>query len=429
MENDNLDFAFEKMRDTKNHVFITGNAGTGKSTLARKFIEAYKEQCIVLAPTGIAAINIGGQTIHSFFGFPARPISQNSIKKLERSYAPDYEKIKIINAAKYLIIDEISMVRADIMEQIFWFFEKNFPGKSFGGLKLIMIGDVDQLPPVIASDEERKMILARYKSEFFFHANCWNESPFEKIVLTKVFRQKDAQFVRLLNSIKNNTFAPYEIDILNAQLVKTEKLNPTDGIMLCATNATAQEVNFEMIKRLRSEAITLIGRTSGNFDVKNCTVESVIVLKKGCRVMTMRNSQDINNKYSNGSIGTVLSFDNKTESLRIELDNGNIIEVLPYEFESVDFEYNEQSDNIKHKVTGTFIQHPVRVAYAVTIHKSQGMTYDKVIIDLGERGAFAHGQVYVALSRCTSFKGITLRRPLNAKDFIYNKNVSQFNLL
>ncbi len=415
------DEAYNILTTGPNHIFLTGNAGTGKSTLIRKFIEEHPNKCIVLAPTGIAAVNIGGETIHKFFHLPARTVSYSSIKYLDERNPIDWEKKNIIRRAKYLIIDEISMVRADLMDAISWFFKKNFNNETFAHLKVIMIGDINQLPPVIASEEEKEMLQQRYKSEYFFDARCWSEVAFTKIVLTKIWRQSDPVFIKILGDIKNNCLSDSDLQMLNKSCYTDVELDPLMGIMLCATNKTADMINAEMINMIPGNVIQLTGIIQGGFDTKNCTVEPVIHLKIGCQVMTMRNGQG----YYNGSRG---KFVGRTMSNDLIIDiDGEQIEVGLHEFKSIKYTYDRDKDTIQASETGKFIQYPVKVAYAMTIHKSQGLTFDKIIIDLGERGAFAHGQVYVALSRCTSMQGITLRNVIQKKDLIYNKSVLQFN--
>lgn len=269
MTEDNLTYAYEQLTSNEN-IFLTGNAGTGKTTLIKKFISENIDSCIVLAPTGVAALNIGGQTIHRFFGFPARVISYESVKVLDDYDPRDMNRIAILRRAKYLIIDEISMVRADMMDQIAWFFHKNSEvishkrkgdtSGAFCGIKLIMIGDLDQLPPVVATEEEKAMLSSRYNSEFFFSSKLFQQyAKFKTVKLTKVFRQSDPDFVQLLNDIKNNSISDSQISMLNFECVtQQEILSPdTHGIMLAATNKIADEVNQELLGRLDSPLISL----------------------------------------------------------------------------------------------------------------------------------------------------------------------------
>jgi ATP-dependent DNA helicase PIF1 len=423
---DNLDYAWNKLNEPSGHIFLTGNAGTGKTTLIRKFIEEHEGRCVVLAPTGIAAVQCGGQTIHSFFQFPARPISYQAVKFLGEDKPEDIAKRELIENTDFFIFDEASMIRADLMDQIGWYFHKNFPSLSpFAGKKIIMVGDLDQLPPVVATEEESQMLAKRYSSPFFFSAGAWSiYSTFETIKLTKVWRQTDPVFVELLNNIKNNHVAPFDIDRLNVECIRysTEE-DQKPGIMICTTNKLAAEENAIRLNKLDSPLIVLEGTIRGDFSDKSCLVDKTLHLKIGCRVMTMRN--DPYGNYSNGSIGTLKGYD-PLSGLTIEFDNGAVIAVGRYTFESVEFKYSNKEDLIKHQITGQFIQYPIRLAYAITIHKAQGQTFDKVRIDMGY-GAFAHGQLYVALSRCRSLEGITLIRPVTGRDLIYDKHIVQFN--
>lgn len=419
---DNIEYAYSMMKRRDIHIFLTGNAGTGKSTLVRRFITEHPGECLIMAPTGLAAVNVGGVTVHKFFSFPARPISYNSIKKLSPFDPIDNERINVINKAKYLIIDEISMIRADIMDQIAWFFYKNF-NTPFAHLKIIMVGDLDQLPPVVSSEAERSMLLARYKSEFFFDAKVWEQEKFAIVKLTKVWRQTDERFISILNKIKERTITDIELDILNNTCGVYGPLTPeNDGVYLCATNKLADMVNSEELNRLNTEAYYLAGEVKGDFNLSKFNIEQYITLKVGCRVMIMRNGTE----YSNGSLGTFLGLTPRPENLIIQLDDQRTVYVPKFVFEEISYSYNKDSDSVGASLEGEFIQYPVRVAYAISIHKSQGQTFDKCIIDI-RGGAFAHGQVYVALSRCRSLSGIKLISRINKRDLIYSPRVLEFN--
>jgi ATP-dependent exoDNAse (exonuclease V) alpha subunit len=427
-----LDQVYAEMEDLiSGHIFLTGDAGTGKSTLANRFREAHKDEVIMLAPTGIAAVNVKGQTIHRFFHLPARTVNYNSIKFLSRLEPSDEIKRNIIRKAKYIMIDEASMIRADLMDCISWFLEKNFENGPFAGKKIILIGDLDQLPPVVGSLEESDMLYQRYQSEFFFSAHCWQKETFKTIRLTHIFRQSDPEFIRLLNEIKNNRLAPYEIDRLNKMCFRAG-LTDMDGIILCSNNKDVARYNEFMLNKLAGDVLMVRGEMHGDFNPKNCTVEQEIYVKAGCRVMIMRN--DPEGQFHNGTIGTlkhVEYLENATQTLalyvQVELDNGKVVEIGRFTFESIEYTYDKAQDSISSRPSGQFHQIPIKVAYALSVHKSQGQTFDKIIIDLGERGAFAHGQLYVALSRCRTLEGVKFSRPLKYTDLIYNQRVLEFN--
>lgn len=459
---DNIAYAYERLCDKLTHIFLSGDAGSGKSTLIREFILAHEGKCLVCAPTGLAAINIEGSTIHSLFGFPTVPLSYSSIKKLDPLNDIDIDRIAIFRAAEYLIIDEISMTRADLMDQIAWFFFKNSKvicgqeDKPFAGLKVIMIGDLSQLEPVVATEKEKDMLQKRYRSSFFFDADCWNperHASFETIKLTKIWRQNDPYFIGILNEIKYNKLSPFTIDAINSRCYKmiAGRAEQNDGIMLCSRNDDAAKINTNRLSAHDGTALAIRGTVYGTFPQSQMPVELTLNLKIGCRIMLVRNS----NEYYNGSMGTIVGYD--SDNIKIDTSQGFPIEIedpllevmldIPHipnvneysqhninnttfvslcTFENIDYEYDEAEDKLHRKVIGKFKQFPVKLAYAISIHKSQGQTYDKVNIDFGQYGAFAHGQAYVAISRCKSIDGIRLMRPMKPKDVIVSKRVDEF---
>lgn len=432
---DNTEWAFAQLEDTTCHNFLTGPAGSGKSTLIRKFIEKHHDETLVCASTGIAAVNIGGVTIHKLFSFPIIPVGYSGIKHLQPDQRPaDAEKWRIFKAAKYIIIDEISMVRVDVMDQISWFLHKNFNADGpMGGKKIIMVGDIDQLPPVVASDKDKEMLFKRnYASPYFMDAACWNPArltSFKTIALTKVWRQADPEFVGLLNSIKRNEVSPLDIDRLNARCYKPKEDN--GGVLLCATNKIAEETNAHRLAQVDADPIYSTGEVSGDFPDSAMACAKLMELRPGCRIMTIVNQPSKGKPaYVNGSIGTFIErvIDETGDRLVIQFDGSEEhIEVGKFIFENVDYVYDPEKDKVKSEVVGRYTQFPIKLAYALTIHKSQGQSFDKIMIDLGHRGAFAHGQTYVALSRCRSIDGIILKRPLSMSDFVYDKVVEQFN--
>lgn len=423
--------------ETNEHIFLTGDGGTGKTTLIQRLRKIYDElgiPYVVLAPTGIAAINAGGQTIHSFYGFRSGAIDYAHIANLKdnpqklSAYLLHKKVLKVL-------IDEISMVRADIMDYIDWFYDKNFPGLPFGGKQIIMVGDLDQLPPVVGSEEERKFINQKFGNEFFFSAKCWQRSEFKIIKLTKIWRQNDPVFIGLLNRIKNNKTTVEDLEFINRVCVKEGKPSPqAGGIAVTATKERAENINIKMLFRLPGEFYRFEARVTGDFNQKNAPVNPLIEIKKGARVMFAINDPDKPRRFVNGTMGTltdIIEFENEEgvkedPILKIELDNGEIIRLARATFEQRKFVYDPEKESIKDSVSSTFEQYPLKLAYAITIHKSQGLTFDRLIIDLG-KGAFSHGQVYVALSRCRTLEGITLTQPLNASDLIYNDVVLNFN--
>ena len=415
--------ALEIMENSSRHVFITGKAGTGKSTLLAYFRQNTNKEVALLAPTGVAALNIQGQTIHSFFNFKPN-ITPEKVKKVSGQDGHIYKEFDTI------IIDEISMVRADLLDCVEKFLRLNGPHRKkwFGGIQMIFIGDLYQLPPVVTA-AEREIFTHRYTSPYFFSGQVFKEPTFdmEFIELEKVYRQTEPDFIRLLNGIRNRSCTDEDIVRLNENY-REDFVPPDDGfcITLTSTNDLAANRNLQKLDALPGLAIELHGVLSGEFDRSSLPAEENLIFKPGAQVMLVNN--DKYGRWVNGTIGRIVGLEKGEEGeteIMVSLQDGTVVEVLPHTWELFTYEYDRATKRISTKKTGSFTQYPVRLAWAVTIHKSQGKTFDRVVIDMG-RGAFAHGQVYVALSRCTNFDGITLTKPLKKNHIRMDWRVAKF---
>ncbi|MEO0164633.1 MAG: AAA family ATPase [candidate division WOR-3 bacterium] len=406
--NDEFKKALALMENTDKNVFVTGKAGTGKSTLLEYFRSITSKKIVVLAPTGVAALNVQGETIHSFFGFKP-DVTIKTVKKLKPEDARIYRELDAI------IIDEISMVRADLLDCVDHFLRLNGKdsNKPFGGIQMIFIGDLYQLPPVVTS-KEKKIFSEYYKSAYFFDAKVFKDLPVEFVELEKVYRQKDANFIELLNRIRNNTVTEEDIRLLNTRVGAQLKKGKNDFVVYLTTlNEVAHRINEECLQKLPGKVYQWTADIEGEFDKNSFPTDYILTIKPGAQVMMLNN--DSMGRWVNGSIGRVLNvrYSKKEgcDTIAVQLQDDNIEYVTPFTWEIFHFYYNENTKTIESETVGKFTQYPLKLAWAVTIHKSQGKTFDKVIIDLG-RGTFAGGQVYVALSRCTSFEGISLSKPI-----------------
>ena len=403
----------EQLENTKDHFYITGKAGSGKSTLLAYFRSVTQKNTAVLAPTGVAAIRVKGQTIHSFFGFPPKVIQTRHIKKVRQ--------IELLQNLETLIIDEISMVRADVFDAIDYSLRvhRKKLTQPFGGVQVIVFGDLFQLPPVVNMDESSLLERIYPNGQFFFHSNIFQDAQFKTLELQSIYRQTDDHFIYLLNAVRDGSITNSQIDNLNDSLVDNFEMDE-GKIILTTTNARASGINQNYLKQLSSEEFSYRAQATGQFYKELFPTDEVLKLKKGAQVIMIKN--DPEKRWVNGSIGTIHDIDEKKIKVKI---NHKIYEVKKEKWDRIQYSYDDDQQEVLENVTGSFKQYPMRLAWAITIHKSQGQTFEKVIIDMSQ-GSFAPGQLYVALSRCISLEGIELLRPLKKSDVIVNKQLIGF---
>ncbi|MCG2704331.1 MAG: DEAD/DEAH box helicase [Candidatus Omnitrophica bacterium] len=405
--------AFELIENTNECIFITGRAGTGKSTLLRLVKEKTRKNTVVLAPTGVSAINVTGQTIHSFFKFPPKFIQRQDIRRLRNRRL--LEKIELI------IIDEVSMVRADLLDAIDAAMRLNRGfDVPFGGAQVVMFGDLFQLPPVIKGRELLDFFEKHYGSQYFFDAHVFKDVKLKFIELHKIYRQSDAEFIELLEKIRNKRQLREALEILNKRWQEELPRDGHQGITLTTTNDTCLRINEEHLKRLVSLEYHYQAQIDEKFEDSFFPTEYDLKLKAGAQVMLIRN--DPEKRWVNGTIARIAQLNEDMVKISV---GDNVYELEKQTWSKVEYRYDKQEDTITEELIGSFLQYPLKLAWAITIHKSQGKTFDKVIIDLG-RGAFAHGQVYVALSRCSSLEGIVLKRPVHAADIVFDSKIYDF---
>ena len=415
--------AMTLMEDTQQHLFITGKAGTGKSTLLDYFCSKTKKKPVVLAPTGVAALNVKGQTIHRFFNFYIDVTPEKIRNKDIKPRNPKlYKKLNTI------IIDEVSMLRADLLDCIDEFLRMYGPTKMqpFGGVQMVFVGDLYQLPPVVGK-EERKIFSSLYPTPYFFSAHVMGHATLEMVELETVYRQKDEQFVSLLNKIRNNSVEETDIDELNQRYIPEEP-EPTDDsftISLTTTNKAADEINDTHLRTLKGKTHMSEAAIRGEFSKEYYPTATLLHFKIGAQIMLLNN--DPKGRWVNGSIGVIeaLDYDDDDEEyLKIRLhDSDQLVSVTPFMWEVYTFAVEDGA--LISAPAGSFTQYPFRLAWAVTIHKSQGKTFDRVVLDIG-RGTFASGQTYVGLSRCTSFEGIRLKVPLKKQHIRTDPRIYKF---
>ncbi len=410
--------ALNLMEKTNKNVFITGKAGTGKSTLLQLFAGITSKKIVVLAPTGVAALNVKGQTIHSFFGFKP-DVTLDSIGRVSKEKRELYKNLDMI------VIDEVSMVRADLLDCVDKFMKINGKKRTipFGGTQMILIGDLYQLPPVV-SKGEGGMFREYYKSEYFFDAEAFRKFKAEFIELEENYRQEDERFLKILNDIRGNTVSDEELKELNKRVDPDFKPPSEDGyVTLVPTNALAEKINNDNLNSLPGNEQVFNAILNGDFKKNELPAKEKIFLKKGVQVMLLNNDEA--KRWVNGSVGVVNSINTERDSVTINLLEGSEVEVEPHTWKLFKFSYDSKAKKLVSSVSGRFTQYPIALAWALTIHKSQGKTFDKVVIDVGN-GMFANGQLYVALSRCRSLKGIILKKGIEKNHVFSDWRVVKF---
>lgn len=413
--NDDFRHALELIERQGRSAFITGKAGTGKSTLLRYFRAKTNKATVVLAPTGLAAINVSGQTIHSFFKFPPKFIDKDNIRRSRNA--------ELFRKLDTIIIDEVSMVRADLMDGIDAALRLNRgnPKTPFGGVQLVFFGDLFQLPPIVRERELKEYFNDHYGGPYFFLAKAFEGLDLPYIDLQKIYRQSDDKFKDLLNKIREKKIDQDLLKTLNSRVRSVGDFNGSGSyITLTTTNDAAFQTNMAFLEKISEKNYTYKASVTGRFDPTSFPTEEVLELKKGAQVMMIKNDPD--KRWVNGTLGKISEL--QEEKICVEI-YGTSYEVEKETWQNIEYQYNREKNRIEERIVGTFQQYPLRLAWAITIHKSQGQTFERVAIDLG-RGAFAHGQTYVALSRCKSLEGISLSRPVTPGDIIFDDKVYGF---
>lgn len=432
---DNQEFqnALQILNFTHRSLFLTGKAGTGKSTFLRYIAATTKKKHIVLAPTGIAAINAGGSTLHSFFKLPFHPLlpndSQYSIRNLRKTMKYNGEKCKLLREVELIIIDEISMVRADIIDfidKVLRVYNRNMR-EPFGGKQMLFVGDIYQLEPVVR-DEDRQLLHPFYPSAFFFDAKVFQQMQLVSIELTKVYRQNDPTFIALLDHIRTSAVTATDLYTLNHQVgAQVDTAANGLAITLSTRRDTVDYINSTRLRELEGEATLFEGVIEGDFPENNLPSPLHLELKVGAQVLFVRNDKE--KRWVNGTLGTITGFTQNEEdapgTIQVCTEDGAELDVEREIWGNIKYSFNEKEQKIEEQTIGTFRQFPLRLAWAITVHKSQGLTFRYVKIDFSG-GVFAGGQTYVALSRCTSLQGISLQKPIRPEDIFIKSEVIRF---
>lgn len=430
LNNPELQNALQILEFTRRSLFLTGKAGTGKSTFLRYIASTIKKKHVILAPTGIAAINAGGATLHSFFKLPFHPLLPNdsrySARNIRDTLKYNSEKRKLLREVELIIVDEISMVRADIIDfidKVLRIYNRNMR-EPFGGKQLLLVGDIYQLEPVL-KEEDRQLLQPFYPSSFFFDTKVFRQMQLVSIELTKVYRQSDPVFINILDHIRTSKVGTADLAMLN-QHVGTALEN--DGTKLAITLSTRRDtvdyINEKRLGELPGEPTIFHGAIEGEFPDSSLPTPQELVLKTGAQILFIRNDKE--KRWVNGTLGTIIGFGDEDEGIiYVRTEDGTDCDVERELWENVKYTFNEKEQKVEEQAIGTYTQFPLRLAWAITVHKSQGLTFNKVKIDF-TGGVFAGGQTYVALSRCTSLEGISLKEPIRREDVFVKAEVQHF---
>ena len=433
LDNKEWQQALQIIEYTRRSLFLTGKAGTGKSTFLRYVAQHTKKKLVILAPTGIAAINAGGQTLHSFFKLPFHPLLPNdsryNVRNIRKTLKYNNDLIKLLRELELIIIDEISMVRADIIDfidRLLRIYCRNMR-EPFGGKQLLLVGDIFQLEPVVKEDEWRLM-QPFYASAYFFSAKVWEQMQLVSVELRKVYRQTDSDFIAILDRIRENAATDADLQAVNNRAVAADgsPVGTNNGfqITLATRRDTVDYINDQQLQQLDGAASIFRGTIQGDFPLTSLPAPMELEVKPGAQVIFTKNDKE--KRWVNGTIGVVIGIDEEEGIIGVVDEDGHEYDVACEIWENMRYTFNEKEQKIEEELLGTFKQFPLRLAWAITVHKSQGLTFRQVKIDFSGGGAFAGGQTYVALSRCSSLKGIILEEPIRRADIFVRPEVVAF---